>query len=205
MSRWPRGAVRAPVILHARRQRVDVGGIVVIAGNESKRRTRCACRASAALTWSNTAPVDAPQYCGNIGIVRMSSAPALRSDGDGIGHGGAAGVEHRQCHRRVVRTQRQLRDRARSASLSMASGEPSGVQIAAYFFALARGRIRRMIPCRIGHQSTRGNSTTRGSPNNPARKARTSRVASEAGVPELTSSTPHFMTRTHDSQSRGFR
>ena len=28
----------------------------------------------------------------------------------------------------------------RSASLSMASGEPAGVQIAAYFFALARGR-----------------------------------------------------------------
>ena len=36
----------------------------------------------------------------------------------------------------------------------MASGEPCGVQIAAYFFALARGRIRRMMPWRIGHHSS---------------------------------------------------
>src|SRR5690349_9361783 len=75
----------------------------------------------------------------------------------------------------------------------MDSGEPSGIQMAAYFFALALGRRRRMMPCRMGSHNHRGSSTTRGSPSNPARNARTSRVASEAGVPELTSRTPYFM------------
>ena len=126
-------------------------------------------------------------------MTMISSAPAARSAVDGLRHGRATGVEHGERHRHSRARSASLQS-ARSASLSIASGEPAGVQMAAYFFALARGRTRRMMPCRMGHHSSRGISTTRGSPSKPARNARTSRVASDAGVPEFTSSTPVFMT-----------
>jgi hypothetical protein len=49
------------------------------------------------------------------------------------------------------------------------SGEPSGVQMLAYLAADLAGRVRRMMPCRISAQMTRGISTTRGSPRKSAR------------------------------------
>ena len=50
-----------------------------------------------------------------------------------------------------------------------ASGEPSGVQMAAYFAADFAGRLRSTMPCRIGSQTKRGSRTTRGSERNSAR------------------------------------
>ena len=49
------------------------------------------------------------------------------------------------------------------------SGEPSAVQIAAYFSADFFGRVLRMMPLRISHHTARGISTTRGSDRNSFR------------------------------------
>jgi hypothetical protein len=49
------------------------------------------------------------------------------------------------------------------------SGEPSLVQIAAYFAADRDGRRRKTTPCNNGIHATRGISMTRGSDRNSAR------------------------------------
>ena len=71
-------------------------------------------------------------------------------------------------HGIILRT-RPARSAAKYASVHTASGEPSGIQTVAYLAAERAGRVRRMKPCRMSHQSARGISTTRGSLRNSRR------------------------------------
>src|SRR5882762_5838454 len=75
-------------------------------------------------------------------------------------------------------------------SVCTLSGEPSLVQIFAYFSADCFGRVLRMMPLRIGHQTSRGISTTRGSDRNCFRYDFTALAVGAAGVPRLISRMP---------------
>ena len=55
------------------------------------------------------------------------------------------------------------------AAVQAFSGEPSGVQTLAYLAADLAGRKRRMMPCRMNHQTSLGISTTRWSLKNSAK------------------------------------
>jgi hypothetical protein len=69
------------------------------------------------------------------------------------------------------------------------SGEPSGVQILAYFLADWLGRVVSTKAYRIGSHSVRGISITRGSERNCLRYRLTARGVGESGVPRLMSRT----------------
>ena len=70
------------------------------------------------------------------------------------------------------------------------SGEPSGVQIIAYFAADFFGRVFRMIPRRISCHAIGGISTTRVSDRNCLRYFFTDSGSGPSGVPRLISNTP---------------
>jgi hypothetical protein len=65
-----------------------------------------------------------------------------------------------------------------------ASGEPSFVQTVAYFAADFFGRVLRMMPFRISHQTGRGISTTRG-PRGTASGSGAAGAVGALGVPRL--------------------
>ena len=74
-------------------------------------------------------------------------------------------------------------------AVQTASGEPSGPQMLAYLAADLAGRVRRMMPCRMGHQTSRGISNTRWSPRKSERYRRTAEAVGSSGVPRLHNST----------------
>src|SRR5258706_14873230 len=81
--------------------------------------------------------------------------------------------------------------RSNRACLSVCTfrGEPSEDQMLAYFRADFLGLVLSTKPCRIGSQSARGISITRGSDRNCLRYRRTACGVGASGVPRLTSNT----------------
>src|SRR5205807_1345151 len=70
-------------------EHLDRVGLEPTGGTEARLKAHAPCpvrqqqlvrqQASSAVTWSNTAPVVAPQYCGNSGSTRIRCAPEVRS------------------------------------------------------------------------------------------------------------------------------
>ena len=101
----------------------------------------------------------------------MRSQPAAFSFASASANRGIA-VAHRVVdHERggLIRSPSQPFSSLACFSVWTFSGEPSAVQIAAYFAADFFGRVLRMMPLRISHQTARGISTTRGSDRNSLR------------------------------------
>ena len=187
VERAPRQAVKAqhqdvratvahPVVVDALRERLDVAGIVVEAVDRAQPRHPPRLRGRG-RTASNADAVALAEYCGNSGTTRMRSQPAARSAVDRRGRpdcrsASPSSTAHESAGKAGVL--QALAEIARAAASSAsrcarASGEPSLLQIIAYFFADCAGRVRRITPCRISIQTTRGISTTRGSDRNSAR------------------------------------
>src|SRR5258705_11100335 len=74
------------------------------------------------------------------------------------------------------------------------SGDPSDVQMLAYFFADFLGLELSTKACRIGNQRTRGISIKLGSERNYPRYRRTARGVGASGVPRLISKTAVLAT-----------
>src|SRR5712691_599260 len=79
-------------------------------------------------------------------------------------------------------------------SVGILTGDPSDVQMLAYFCADFLGLELSTKACRIGNQRTRGISITRGSDRNCPRYRRTARGVGASGVPRLISRTAVFAT-----------
>ncbi len=75
-------------------------------------------------------------------------------------------------------------------SVWILSGDPSFVQIAAYFSADFLGRKLRIIPFKISHQTNLGISTTLLSDKNSFRYFLRAVFVGASGVPRFTSNTP---------------
>ena len=84
------------------------------------------------------------------------------------------------------RSPSQPRSKVAWRLVQCSSGEPSfSCQTVAYLAADLAGRVRKIMPCKIGHHANLGISTTRSSLKNCARYGRTAEAVGASGVPRL--------------------
>ncbi len=162
-----RPAVQHPVIVDVFRQRGDVGGMVVVVLDQPQRR-----RIAHSLDCIEHRVEGAARGARRVLRIQRQYQYAVATL-----HCAVRPVQRRSTVRRSASPRRHDAgsSRARPDNPSAASpafrcgllsGEPSLVQIFAYFAADCFGRVLRMMPLRIGHHSSRGTSTTRGSDRN---------------------------------------